>query len=83
MKEKLSKRLLKEDMSNFKYKDVGTCFRKKGSQAINRSKFKNAQDAQDQLTSLLNIGVVNPSFVVYQCPECHMWHFGLHEWSEK
>jgi len=47
-----------------------------------RSKFKTAKDAQNYFEKLLSIGVINPSYVVYKCPECHMWHVGLKEWSE-
>ena len=37
---------------------------------------------QNYFEKLLSIGVINPSYVVYKCPECHMWHVGLKEWSE-
>jgi len=63
------------------YRDVGTCLRYKGDEQIFRSKFKNAEDAQNQYNRLLNINVVDPTFEVYKCPECGMWHFGKKEWA--
>lgn len=79
------RKLIKEEMTNFKptYKDVGTCLRYRGKQQIFRSKFKTAQDAQEQLDKLRRINVVNPTYEVYKCPECHMWHFGLKEWANE
>lgn len=86
MRQIISNKLIKEEMDKplkSTYKDVGTCLRYKGKQAINRSKFRTATDAQKYLDNLLSIGVINPTYVVYKCPECHLWHVGLKEWSEK
>ena len=87
MKQKISKRLMDDEMKGApikpNYKDVGTCLRQKGDIQINRSKFKTAKDAQEQYDKLLSIGVVKTTYVVYKCPECHLWHFGLKEWAEK
>ena len=79
-----NKKLIEEEMTpKAKSKDVGTCLRYKGKQQIFRSKFKNPKDAQEQLDTLKNIGVVTDSaYEVYRCPECHQWHFGLKEWSK-
>jgi len=65
------------------YKDVGTCLRQDGFRQINRSKFRTAEDAKEQLNNLLNIGVGNNLHIVYRCSFCKMWHFGLKEWAKK
>ena len=64
------------------YRDVGTCLRYKGEEQIFRSKFKSPEDAQAQLDSLRRLNVINPTYEVYKCPECGMWHFGKKEWTE-
>jgi hypothetical protein len=83
MERRIDKRLLRELKNEYQpnYKDAGTCFRTKNGERINRSKFKNAKDAQEQLNSLKHIGVVKKEYEVYKCPECNMWHIGLKEWS--
>jgi len=64
-------------------KDIGTCLRQIGKLQINRSKYKNAKDAQDKLDELLAIEVINKDYVVYKCPTCHTWHMGLKKWENK
>lgn len=64
-------------------KDVGTCLRHIGNLQVSRSKYKNAKDAQMMLDKLKSINVVNPLYTVYECPWCHMWHFGAVEWANK
>ena len=64
------------------YTDVGTCLRFKGEAQIFRSKFKTESDATDEMNKLKSIGVTNPIYVTYKCPECSRWHFGLKEWGE-
>lgn len=65
------------------YKDIGTCLRDNGEKQIYRSKFKTSEDAQEQLDRLNRLGVINPNYEVYKCPDCRLWHFGLKEWSKK
>jgi hypothetical protein len=85
MERRINKKLLKELKNEYRphYTDAGTCLRIKDGQHINRSRFKTAQYAQDQLNSLKYIGVVKFEYEVYKCPVCQMWHFGLKEWREK
>jgi hypothetical protein len=64
-------------------KDVGACLRYRGKEQIFRSKFRNAEDAQDRFDKYKKLGVVNPEFIVYKCPECKMWHFGKKEWANE
>jgi len=82
MKKDLRK-IIEEEVSKIKYKDVGTCLRYKGKQRIFRSKFKTSLDAQEHLDMLKRLRVVNLLYEVYKCPECHLWHFGLKEWANK
>ena len=80
------KKLIEDEMTSVKpnYKDVGTCLRQKGEMQIYRSKFKNAKDAQDNLDMLKRLGVIDdPTYRVYKCPACSMWHFGLKEWANE
>jgi len=79
---KISEHLIKKELTTLKpNKDVGTCLRRKNGVTIYRSKYKTSQDAQEQLQSLLSIGVISPLCEVYKCPVCHMWHIGLKEWA--
>ena len=64
-------------------KDVGTCTRQFGNQQIMRSKYKSKEDADIEFKILVDLEVINPKYVVYKCPECHHWHFGLKEWEKK
>ena len=79
------KKLIIDEMTSIKpkCKDVGTCLRQKGEVQIYRSKFKNSKDAQDQLDMLNRLGVINPTYKVYKCPACTLWHFGLKEWADE
>ena len=63
-------------------KDVGTCLRYKDGKQIFRSKYKNYNDANNELKRLNGLQVINPSYVVYVCPECKMFHLGLKEWEK-
>ena len=82
MKKDLRK-IIEEEVSKIKHKDVGTCLRYKGKQLIFRSKFKTSTDAQEHLDMLNRLRVINPAYEVYKCPICHLWHFGLKEWVNK
>jgi rubrerythrin len=63
--------------------DLGTCSRQIGQQQVNRTKFKTEQSANEQFKKLLELDVINPSYIVYKCPVCKTWHIGKKEWSLK
>lgn len=65
-----------------KIKDLGVCARPMNGDTLYRTKFKNSEDAQGHLDMLKRLDVVDTSYEVYECPECHLWHFGLKEWSK-
>ena len=64
-------------------KDIGTCLRLSENKHINRSKYKNAKDAKEQLDILIGLEVINLSNVVYKCPICNSFHVGLKEWENR
>ena len=57
----------------------GVCVRQDGFNQINRTKYESEKVAKEQYEKLLVIGVVDPSYIIYKCPVCHMWHYGLKE----
>ena len=64
-------------------KDAGTCSRQIGQLSIIRTKYKSKADADTEFNILVDLEVINKNYVVFKCPECHLWHFGSKEWEKK
>jgi hypothetical protein len=64
-----------------KTKESGSCSRQIGKKQINRTKYVTEQDATNAFNTMLDLQVINTSYVVYKCPACKHWHFGDKEWS--
>lgn len=63
--------------------DKGICSLNSGSNLVRRTKFDTQENAQAACDFHNGTISVNSNYIVYQCKECGMWHFGKPEWAEK
>lgn len=56
--------------------DKGVCT---NEDLIRKTKFNTKENAQAARTSMINIEVLSPDNVIYQCKTCKMWHIGKPE----